>query len=396
MNRLRIVVGGFAGLMPAGGVSWDYLQYPLGFLAMGHDVFYIEDTRLWPNYQVSANGHPDCSPNVAYLDRVCRQFGLADRWSYRDEVTGAWFGVSESRVAEVLRTADVLINVSAATSLNEGYLRIPVRVMIDSDPMFTQIQYVNAEGFTPEASGMRSAIESHTHHFTFGEAIGRPECRIPSAGVNWHATRQPICLDQWTPTPPPGGEAGFTTVMNWSAARKLEWGGETWGQKDIEFEKVMALPARFVRRSLSVAMAQTGGHRFPVERLTANGWRILDPELLAPTPDAYRNFISCSLGEFSVAKETYVKANTGWFSCRSACYLASGRPVVAQDTGWSALLPSGEGLMAFTSLAEAAAALEQVSANPPYHGRRAREIAEEFFNSHVVLGNLLRTVGASA
>ena len=395
MSRLRIVVGGFAGLLPAGGVTWDYLQYPLGFLLMGHDVYYVEDTRLWPNYQVSADGLPDCSTNVAYLDRVSRQFGLGERWSYRDEVTGSWFGLSQTRVSEILRTADVFINVSAATTLSDDYLRIPARVMIDSDPMFTQIQFLNAEGFTPEALGMWTAVRTHTHHFTFGEAIGRSGCRIPSTGVRWHPTRQPICLDQWTPSPPPESEAGFTTVMNWSAARRLEWGGESWGQKDIEFEKIVRLPTRFRSRSLSVAMGQTGGHDFPIERLTGNGWQIIDPAHHVATPDSYRHFIECSLGEFSVAKETYVKAKTGWFSCRSACYLATGRPVVTQDTGWSALLPSDEGLIAFTDLDGAVDALERVSGNPQRHGRRAREIAEEFFDSRRVLGRLLQTIGVA-
>ncbi len=394
-GQRRIVVSGYVALLQAGGVTWDYLQYVLGLAAMGHDVFYIEDTRLWPVYQQPTDDAGDCSTNVAYLAGVMPAFGLDARWAYRDEASGETFGLSASRVDEILRSADVLLNISCATPLRDAYMGIPARVLIDSDPMFTQIQAHNAEGFTPGAGVMRAAVQAHTHHFTFGEAFGQPGCRMPVGDVAWHPTRQPICLDRWTPSPMQDGDlATFTTVMNWSAARPLQWDGEEWGQKSVEFELVFGVPSRFRARPLSLAVGQTEGDAVPVARLQGAGWCLLDPAIVAGTADAYREFIAQSFGEFSVAKEAYVKGNTGWFSCRSACYLASGRPVVTQDTGWSSIIPAGEGLLSFTDLDSAVGALERVVGDPARHGARAREIAEEFFDSRAVLGRLLDAVSS--
>jgi hypothetical protein len=391
-SPVRVVVSGFAGLLPAGGVAWDYLQYPMALQAMGHDVLYLEDTQLWPVYQ--ANGGADCTPNVRWLTDVMADFGLADRWAYRDAATDTWYGQGAGAVSAFVASADVLLNVSCSLPLRDEYRRIPARVLIDSDPMFTQVQHLQAEGFTAGASGAAEAVEQHTHHFSFGESIGHPGCGVPDDGVRWRPTRQPIVLDHWlrlSPTPPPG--AHFTTVMNWSAARTLRWNGDSWGQKDREFAKVLALPARVPRAFFTLAVGQTSGDTFPRDELVANGWHVADPAQCVQTPAAYQRFIANSLAEFSVAKETYVKAATGWFSCRSACYLAAGRPVIAQDTGWTTHLPHGEGLLAFSTIDEATAAIESVRTDPVTHSRRARELAIEHFDGAQVLGTILASVG---
>ncbi len=394
MTRLRIVVGGYLGLLPAGGVAWDYLQYPLGLAALGHDVWYVEDTRVWPVYQ-HADGAADCAPNVRHLGEVMAAFGLGDRWAYRDEASGRWFGHTEAAVDEFCRTADVLVNVSCATAPHERYAGIPARLLVDSDPMFTQIQLERAEGFTAGSGGMRAVVDAHTHHFTFGESVGRAECRMPGCGVRWIPTRQPICLGCWPATPVPAdAAAAFTTVMNWTAARPLDWDGETWGQKDVELRRIFALPERVPSVPLCVAVGQTTGAPFPRDEAEGHGWRVLDPAICASGWRAYRDFIAASRGELSVAKESYVKARTGWFSCRSACYLASGRPVVTQDTGWSRHLPTGWGLLAFDDLDSAADAVRRVSRDPAAHGRAARRIAEECFDARHVLADLLAHAGA--
>ena len=391
---MRIVVGGFLGLLPAGGITWDYIQYPIGLAALGHEVYYIEDTRLWPVYQTNNLKGADCRANVSHVALVMDFFGLSRSWAYRDEASGQCFGMPNSSVRDIVATADVLLNVSCATSLTDEYHRIPARVLIDSDPMFTQIQYEVQEGFTPGKSAMREVIQGHTHHFTFGENVGAPDCRIPACGVTWRPTRQPICLGHWFPTPPPSTtRSSYTTVMNWAAARSLDYDGESWGQKDVEFRRFMSLPARVPELSLAVATGQTTGAAFPASEATRHGWRVLDPEIVVPDWISYRDFISQSCGEFSVAKETYVKARTGWFSCRSACYLASGRPVVTQDTGWSRYLPTGQGLLAFVDEDDAVDALEQIAADPHKHGMAARGVAEEAFASERVLSVLLDQVG---
>lgn len=393
-NRLRIVVGGYLGLLPAAGVTWDYVQYPAGFAALGHDVFYVEDTRLWPIYQPEGSDWGDCSATVSHLASVMEAFGLSDRWAYRDEPSGRCYGVSEERLREVCRSADVFVNVSCSTFPRDEYRAIPARALIDTDPMFTQVQYLSRQMFTPGTPGLRELVEAHTHHFTFGESVGRPDCLIPDCGIAWRPTRQPIRLDLWKPEEPVRDRTGssYSTVMNWTAGKTLEHGGTTWGQKDVEFRRFFALPSRVPEIPLAVAVGQTGGagEPFPQEEARAVGWRVLDPQACIPDCDGYQSFIAGSLGELSIAKETYVKARTGWFSCRSACYLAAARPVVTQDTGWSTHLPQGRGLFAFDTLEGAADALRKVEKDPTTHARAAREVAEEHFDSRRVLARLLR------
>ncbi|MEP6872457.1 MAG: glycosyltransferase [Anaerolineaceae bacterium] len=387
-------MGGFLGLLPAGGITWDYIQYPLGFASLGHDVYYVEDTGLWPVYQTNPTERISCAANVEHLERVMNAFGMADRWAYRDEVTGDWHGMPESAVVKICRTADVFVNISCSTIVRDQYRLIPTRILIDSDPMFTQIQYVSQSAFTPGGGGMRALVADHTHHFTFGESIGESDCLIPDTSITWHTTRQPICLDQWVGSDVPFDSTGFTTVMNWIAGRPLVFNGQTWGQKDVEFMHVLEIPRR-VNAPFAVVVGQTTGAPFPRQLAEDAGWTVLDPHRATGNWLAYRNFIESSTGEFSVAKESYVKARTGWFSCRSACYLASGRPVVTQDTGWTRHIPSGSGLIGFTNPDEAVAALERVISHPRKNAKSAREIAEQAFDARVVLRNLLSTAGAT-
>lgn len=395
-KKLRIVVGGYLGLLPAGGVTWDYVQYPAGFAALGHDVFYVEDTRLWPIYQPEGSDWGDASASVAHLRRVMDAFDLSSRWAYRDEASGRTFGMSEEKLREVCRTADAFVNVSCSTYMRDEYRRIPARALVDSDPMFTQIQYLSQQMFTPGESALRDLVDAHNFHFTFGENVGREDCRMPGCGIRWRPTRQPVCLQHWRATPPPVDDgAAYTTLMNWTAARPLHHDGETWGQKDVEFRRFMGLPSLAPEVALAVAVGQTGGagEPFPAEEARAAGWRVLDPEACAPVWRSYRSFIESSRGEFSVAKETYVKARTGWFSCRSACYLASGRAVVTQDTGWSEVLPEGVGLLAFDTPGGAADALRRVEADPARHSAAARAVAAEHFDSSRVLASMLAEMG---
>jgi hypothetical protein len=396
LERLRIIVGGFLGLLPAGGVTWDYVQYPAGLAALGHDVYYVEDTRLWPIYQLADSSGSGCQANIEHLRCVMEGFGLEGRWVYRDEASEQCYGLSEQAMRELCRTADVFLNLSCATPIRDDYLSIPVRVLIDTDPMFTQIQCLSREAFTAGRDGMADLVKAHTHHYTFGENIGAADCRIPDCGVTWRPTRQPICLDRWDASPlsDANGDRSFTTVMNWAAGKSLQFDGESWGQKDVEFLRVISLPRAVPQASFTVAIGQTGGRSFPSEIFAENGWRIVDPHVCCPDWRSYQQFLEDSLGEFSVAKETYVKAKTGWFSCRSACYLAAGRPVVAQDTGWSRFLPSDRGLLPFVEFQDAEQALDQVCSQPEIHGRAAREIAEAFFDSRLVLGELLGGLGS--
>lgn len=393
-ERLSIVVSGYLGLLPAGGITWDYLQYPLGFAELGHEVFYLEDTAVWPIYQ---NDVADCSGNVRHLAAVMSAFGLADRWAYRDEASGTWYGRSEADVATICRNADVLVNVSCSLVMRDIYAAIPTRLLIDSDPMFTQIQYMAGIAFTAGEPRMRALIHWHTHHFTFGEKVGDADCRIPDCGVRWRPTRQPIVLAKWHVAALPATPPEFTTVMNWTSTNPISFAGEEWLQKNVEFVRFLEVPKHVPNASFAVAIAQTGGtdKAFPAALAGRHGWNVLDPAQVVPDWKSYQQFIQHSHAEFSVAKETYVKARTGWFSCRSACYLASGRPVVTQDTGWTERLPSDCGLLGFSDLGSAVASLERVLTDPGRHARRAREIAEQYFDSRSVLTEVLDQAAAS-
>lgn len=395
MVKLRIIVGGFIGLMPAGGVTWDYIQYPLGLSMLGHDVYYIEDTRLYPIYQKPGSNWDDCSSTVDLLKKVMDYFDMSDRWAYRDEASGKCFGLSITALNEICRTADVFINISCSTFMRDEYKKIPKRILIDSDPMFTQIQYVSQQMFTSGEPGLRQMIHDHNYHFTFGENIGSDDCLIPECGIAWHTTRQPVCIDKWKFILPSQKKTPvFTTLMNWAAGKKLVYNNQEWGQKNVEFNKVIQLPQYLKNIDLAMVVNQTGGtdDTLQKEKIEKIGWKILDPEENAGNWMKYQQFIENSSGEFSVAKETYVKAKTGWFSCRSACYLAAGRPVITQDTGWSKFIPAGNGLFAFQNMDEAVEAFQNVLRNPVHHANAAREIAAEYFDSNKVLTCLLQKV----
>jgi hypothetical protein len=394
MEKLRIVVGGYIGLFPTGGVAWDYLQYPLGLKLMGHDVYYIEDTLSYPSYQKNSLAWDDASDCIQYLKVLMESYGFENRWAYRDIASNKSYGLSEEKIKEICASADVFINISCSTFLREEYMKIPKRILIDSDPMFTQIQYQLelAGDNDSKVWSTKSMIENHTHLFSFGENIHSSECLIPRLSVSWLTTRQPICLDLWNNHNPVYGSS-YTSIMNWSVRKRLIYDDIEWGQKDIEFDKFKSIPNLLTKIKFEVIVNKGLDNHgtFNKDELESLSWKLLDPDTVS-NAEEYRAFIFQSKAEFSVAKETYVKAKTGWFSCRSACYLAAGKPVITQETGWSKYVPSGEGLFAFDSIASAREALEQVDKNYKYHSARALEIAQEYFDSNKVLNQMLEQI----
>jgi hypothetical protein len=392
MEKLKIIIGGFLGILPAGGVAWDYVQYPLGFSMLGHDVYYIEDTRLFPIYQSSGTAWDDASDCVNQLKNVMESFGLGDRWAYRDEASGNCFGMSMSQVKKLCSQADLFVNLSCSTCVRDEYLQIPKRVLIDTDPMFTQIQLATQQKFTRGESNIRNLVDAHNFHFTFGENIGHDDCQIPQQGFIWRSTRQPICMEHWAGTNPFRYPVNLTTIMNWTVGQDFIFADQSWGQKDIEFQKIISIPGYFKDLEFTIVANQKSPNnldKMPTESISQYGWKILNPQEVTANWRQYRQFIYQSSGEFSVAKQTYVKANTGWFSCRSACYLASGKPVITQETGWSRTIPEGVGLFAFQDLSSALISIDKLLTNPAAQAFAAREIAEEYFDSRKVLNALL-------
>jgi hypothetical protein len=378
---MRIIVTGLVGQYAFGGVAWDYLQFVEGFRQLGHDVFYLEDTEMWPYDPIQNTISEDCSYNVSYLRGVMEKLGLADRWIYRSAPDASYHGHTEAEAKEICATADLYLNVSGCGWLRPEHLAIPCKVFLDSDPMFTQVAL---------ASGKQDVIErirAHDRHFTFAENIGAADCLVPAVGFDWIPTRQPIVLDWWNT----GAEAPrdvFTTVMNWVSYKSCEYQGRTWGQKDTEFLKFIDLPQR-TAQPFEIAMGMGPGMKRPTEMLQQKGWQIIEPAEHLPDPWTYREYLRASKGEWSVAKEGYVASRSGWFSCRSACYLALGRPCVLQDTGWSHIYPTGQGLFAFNTLDEALAGIDTINADYAAHSSAARNLAEEMFDARKVLADLI-------
>jgi hypothetical protein len=399
-SRLRIVVTGLIAQHPRlGGVAWDYLQYPLGLARLGHDVYYLEDSGEWPYTESGGPAREDWiardpSPNVRHLGRVLERFGLGERWMYRFPISPRWYGLSHRRRREVLASADLLLNVSGTLRRPEEYRRIPRLAYIDSDPVFTQVKLTLPRGQLK----FQRRVAAHDVHFSFGERL---DGRVPATGYRWLPTRQPIVLSEWRT----GAEHrdAFTTVMSWTSYRPLRFRGASYAQKDAEFERFADLPVRFRGAPLEVALGrtsharwQTGGLRGePRDVLRRLGWRVVDAGRSCGGVEAYRRYVQRSRGEWSIAKGGYVAGQPGWFSCRSACYLAAGRPVVVQETGFGSVLPTGEGLLSFSTPDEARAALEEVVARYRRHARVARELAEAYFDSDQVLGRLVERAAAA-
>jgi hypothetical protein len=377
-SSLRIIVTGLVAAFPLGGMAWHYLQYVLGLARLGHDVYYFEDTGDIPYNPVEGGRSWDCAYNVAYLARAMARFGLADRWAYGSAEQGPWFGLSDPQRAAVLNSADLLLNISGSLDRPEEYRKVRRLAYVDTDPVFTQLRMVRGHG------GLRERVQAHDVHFSFGECIGG---FLPATGHHWRATRQPIVLSAWRPGRP--HREVYTTVMNWTSYKAQAHAGRTYGHKDIEFLRFVELPGKVAPVALEIASAARKPPQVPRDLPTHAGWRVVDPAAVCPDLDGYRDYIESSKAEWSVAKNGYVQGRSGWFSERSACYLAAGRPVVVQDTGFSAVLPVGEGILPFTTMEEAVAAILEVEGSYARQAQAARALAAEYFDSAKVLTRLI-------
>jgi len=389
---MQIVVTGLIATYPLGGVSWDYLQYIQGLHLLGHDVFYLEDTGNWVYNPELGTFTEDCSFNLQYLDAVLTfAVGPGTRrcWSFRSPI-GEYFGLTEREIETVCNQADLFINLSGCCWLRDRYQGCARKLYIDTDPLYTQYQLeaMRRGTATKDQAYSVNLIRNHDLFFTFAENISDPSCCIPSCGLTWHTTRQPIVLENWPFTFTPAAPA-LTTVMSWKNDVTLpSIGGETYGGKGVEFLKFMHLPSRV---SVTMEIALSGAA--PFEQLRQNGWQVVDGYEKSSTIDVYQNYLSSSRGEWSIAKNAYVASHSGWFSTRSAAYLALGKPVVVQDTGFRPYYPVGEGLFDFTDLDEAVSAIESIESNYRRHCEAARSIAESHFAADAVLSRLLRDAG---
>jgi hypothetical protein len=377
--RLRIIVLGYIVRGPLGGLAWHHLQYVMGLSLLGHEVYFVEDSDDYEgcyNPQTGITGS-DPSYGLRFAEHSFKMVELQDRWAYYDAHTLCWHGPCAENIMGICEHADVLLNVSGVNPIRPWFGNIPIRVLIDTDPAFTQIRHLN----DPAA---RQLALKHNVFLTFAENFGTEGCVVPDDGLPWQATRQPVVLQAWPVVPAPK-DGNFTTVMQWDSYKVREHNGIRYGMKSSSFEPYLDLP-RYTDARLELAV---GSETAPRKLLKENGWLVCDPLEVTRDLNTYRQYIQRSKAEFSIAKHGYVVTRSGWFSERSANYLASGRPVLVQETGFSSWMNSGAGVIAFNSPDEAIAGIEQIYRNYALHCEAARAVAEAYFDSSMVLTGMI-------
>ncbi|SPF39990.1 conserved hypothetical protein [Candidatus Sulfopaludibacter sp. SbA4] len=382
--KRRLVVLGSAASEPYAGMAWMHMQFVEGFRRLGHDVYYFETNSSWPYDPERGSYVADSDYALPYLHRLLESFGLSGAWAYRRSYSDKqWFGMSQAAAVELLASADAVFNISGSTLTAEEDLRVGRLVYVGTDPVGHEARYVAGE------PRVHAHLSQHSDFVTYGENLGTPASPLPALPGLCARMRQPVLLDLWESGAPCRQE--FTTVCNWQQDGEIEFEGEKYfWSKHLEFLKFIDLPTRSGER-IELAASRVGEDDRRL--LESNGWLLTDPQPLTIDPWPYRDYIRASRGEFTVAKDQNVRLRSGWFSERSACYLAAGRPVVTQDTGFGTVLPTGEGLFAFNSMDEILTAFEAINSDYQKHSRAAREIAGQYFRAETVLGKLLEDLG---
>jgi hypothetical protein len=374
------VAGSIAQRPRRGGHAWVFLNYLLGLKRLGHEVIFVDRLDAGMLGDPPSTESVARSPQARWLHQVMAGAGLAGEYVLL--VPDDEDPTPRAGLLDRLRQTDLLIDVNGFLGDAE-LLAAPARTaFLDIDPAIQQmwVDMGLADGL----------FGSHDLHFTFGENVGKPGCAVPTCGLQWLPTRPPVVLEAW---PAAGTGTSFTSVASWRGPYgSIEYEGETYGLRVHEFRRFVGLPGR-IESDCSIALDIDDTDLADITALTEAGWNLLDPNDVAGEPRTYRSFIQASGAEVSIAKNVYVRSACGWFSDRSACYLASGKPVLAQETGFSLALPTGEGLLSFEDLGGAVAGAAEIEANWRKHSSAARAIACEYFDSDKVLGRMLDAAG---
>jgi hypothetical protein len=382
----KIIVSGILFWYPLAGVTYQFLHYLLGLQRLGYDVFYVEDSGRWVYDPQRGDLSPDATANLNAVVPALEAHGFKDRWAFRGNYPGGrCYGMTEKQIRQLYQQADALLNVTGAQEIREEHLACRRRIYVETDPVVSQIKVARGDKAT------MALLQQHDTHFTFGGNFGRPDCGVPLKQFHWLPTVQPVALDLWKNSVAPPPDAAYNTIATWrNKGRDIVFRGEKYyWSKDREFKKFLDLPRRHaVPFELAVGVDEKTRRR-----LLAHGWRIADPVKISGDLRRYREYICAARGEFTVAKDQNVRLRSGWFSDRSACYLAAGRPVITQDTGFGSYLPTGRGLFAFQTMDDLLRAVDEIERDYPGHCRAAREIAAEFFAAEKVLGSLMQRAG---
>jgi hypothetical protein len=380
-RKKTVLVLHLAGQIPMAGIAWQALHYVLGLRRLGFDVWYIEDSGANPYDPRQQSIVEDCTYNVSFVRAMMERFDLGDRWAYWDAASDHVYGISKERLQALYGEADALYNLCGATRLREEHMKCPIRVFVDTDPVFEQAK------IAARAPESLAYLGAHTHRFTYGENLGNPDCPVPMGEFAWKKTRPPVLVDLWDAGCVAAGPY-FTTIATWeNKGKDITVGGETYRwSKHINFLNYLDLPRQMLqpfRLAMAPPTPEIGA------RVRAGGWDIVDPVPISADMQHYRDFIVTSRSEFTVAKDIYVRPNSGWFSDRSVCYLAAGRPVITQETGFSKFVETGRGLFPFSSLEEIREAVAQINADYAKQSVGAIEVAYEFFDADSVLRKLV-------
>ena len=380
---------GFMGSMPIAGVIWQHLHYIVGLQRLGHDVYYIEDSARLPYNPETFEVNNEFDYAAKVLGRLANEFDFKNRWAFcaRYLKKNPTTGLPLKKIRQLYREADAILNICGTQEFNDDLLKSDRIIYVESDPGVEQIKI---------DKGVKSTIDYLSRHhalFTFGENVGTKKFPVSTHGLKWHATRQPIVSDLWKTNRAPKRAAVFTSIANWSTSglKDITWRGRKYlWSKSREFLRFAAAPKR---AGETFELATNIQDLCAREKFERNGWRLVSPLQMSIDYWHYRDYIQQSKGEFTAAKDQYVRLNTGWFSDRSACYLAAGRPVITQETGFTKNYGGDAGLLAFRSLSEIADAVKKINSDYPKHSGAARQIAREIFEAEKVLKSLLDRAG---
>ncbi len=386
IRKLKIVILGMMGRCPFGGQTWLYLNWLRAFSTIGHDVWYVEDDTVWPYHPELNRVSDDCRYATRHIASCLERVGLKDQWAYRlADRKGACWGLDEPKLNQLYRDCDVLLNIVGATDLRDEHRKARRRVYVETDPATAELHLAMGDEHT------RLAFADHDTIVTYGENYGAEDCGVPTCGIDFKKTRQPIDLELWPMHFDPNAPY-FTTIGNFKqSGSDVVYNGETYHwSKHHEWEKFIHLPRR-TRQQFELAMWPDEKDR---ERLQAQGWTLTPPlQMSLDIFGAYPAFFRKSRGEFTVAKDQNVRLRSGWFSERDACYLATGKPVIAQDTAFGRSIPTGEGLFAFRTMDEALAAIDAINSDYRRHCNKARELAQEYLSAPKIGAKLLQDIG---
>ncbi|PYK98038.1 MAG: hypothetical protein DME19_14085 [Verrucomicrobia bacterium] len=386
-SKGKIIVFGILFWYPLAGVTFQFLHYLLGLRRLGYDPYYVEDSGRWI-YDPRLNDlSPDARANIEAVLPALKAHGFGDRWAFRGNYPGGkCYGMTEPQMLNLYKEADAFLNVTGAQEIRQEHLTCRRRIYVESDPFAAQVKVATGD------PGMIGTLAAHDALFSFGENLGAPDCGVPVERFRWLPTRQPVVVELWDNPSGPDSRAAYNTIATWhNSGKDIAWRDDTWyWTKDREFKKFLELP----RHRPSIAFELAAGVDAEVKRLLNDqGWRQVDSIAMSKDVDCYRNYLQQSRGEFTVARDQYARPKTGWFSDRSACYLAASRPVITQETGFNKFLPTGKGLFGFKTLDDILKAVDAIESDYEGNCRAAREIAAEYFTAEKVVGSLMERAG---